>query len=80
MNGKPIYADLFSLLEGLGFEVMSGQGEQAYFHRSTNTLLRFSSTDSRIPASNADLLSVQVRLLQVGLIEESKWRRLMRTR
>ena len=75
MNSKPTYADLFILLESLGFEVIPAQSESAYFHKPTESLLRFPSTDMQSPVATADLVSVQVRLHENGLISQELWHR-----
>jgi hypothetical protein len=65
---KPTHADLFAFLEGQGFEPLLGKGNFAYLHRPTNTLLLFSATDKKEDVPIADLVSVQIRLQQNGLI------------
>jgi len=67
---KPTLADLFSFLESQGFEPLSGKGELAYVHRPTETLLLFSATDKDSDVSSADLVSVELRLEQNGLIDQ----------
>jgi hypothetical protein len=70
MNRRPTYAALFAFLESVGFEVCIREGEKGYIHCPTNTILLFSSADSRSDVSAADLLSVEVRLGQNGVINQ----------
>ena len=67
---KPTHAELFSFLESHGFEPLPGKGPLAYMHHPTDTLLLFSATDKQSDVSSADLVSVQFRLAQNGLINQ----------
>jgi hypothetical protein len=67
---KPTHAALFSFLENQGFEPLPGNGALAYVHHPTDTLLLFSTTDHNSDVSSADLVSVQFRLEQIGLINQ----------
>lgn len=75
MKRRPTYVDLFGELTAIGFEAIAAEGEVAYFHQPTETLLRFASADWHSRVSETDLLSVEVRLSQNGLIAEPLARR-----
>ena len=70
MNRTLTQRELFKFLESLGFEEIAGRAELAYVHKSTGTVLLFSSTGQQNRVSNADLLSVQTRLEKCGLIDD----------
>ena len=72
MFRKPTYAQLFSLLDRLGFRDLSkGLSERAFHHSASDTLLAFSmlhKSDSNLVASG-DWLSAKTNLEANGLID-----------
>jgi hypothetical protein len=72
MSRPPTYAQLFRLLESLGFrEDSRAPMQRAFHHQPSNTLLVFSlmgkAEDS--PMASGDLLSARVNLESSGLIK-----------